>query len=68
MTWQEYDVTVNTIIENAFLNKKKTVKIDEERIVDLENMLQKRIDNSNRNRYVKRIGSMPVNSLLVMVN
>ena len=60
ITWQEYEVEVAAVIEEGFVNKKKTIKIDEERFIDFENMLQRRIDNSARNRYIKRVGPIPV--------
>jgi hypothetical protein len=60
VTWQEYDSNVSALIEEGFVNKKKTIKIDEERIIDLDNMLQRRVDDSTRSRYVKRVGSIPV--------
>lgn len=60
VTWQEYDSEVASVIEEGFVNKNKTIKIDEERFIDFENMLQRRFDNNSRNRYIKRVGPIPV--------
>jgi hypothetical protein len=58
--WVEYSKAVCEKIEQAYINREKTVKVDDERQVDILNMIQYRIDDPNKQRYVKRRGDKPV--------
>jgi len=52
--WVKYEPDVIEKLEVAHDKKQKTVKIDSERYVDLQNMVQKRYDNVDKKRAVKR--------------
>jgi len=52
--WVLYDDATADKIERAYQAKKPDVKVDDERFVDITNMLQRRYDDTNRCRNVKR--------------
>jgi len=59
--WKEYDPKTTKKIEKAFKAKEKIAKIDENRYIDLEdtggsgtNFLQRRFDDTNKRRAVRR--------------
>jgi len=52
--WVKYETDIIEKLEVALDKKQKTVKIDTERFVDLQNMVQKRFDNVDKKRAVKR--------------
>jgi len=52
--WIKYEPDIIEKLEVALDKKQKTVKIDTERFVDLQNMVQKRFDNVDKKRAVKR--------------
>eukprot|EP01112_Ceratiomyxa_fruticulosa_P017992 TRINITY_DN5697_c0_g1_i1.p1 TRINITY_DN5697_c0_g1~~TRINITY_DN5697_c0_g1_i1.p1 ORF type:complete len:421 (-),score=99.92 TRINITY_DN5697_c0_g1_i1:143-1405(-) len=56
-TWIEYDADIAEKLEKAWNRKQKTVKIDKERYIDMEDrttMLQRRYDDDSKRRSVKR--------------
>eukprot|EP00026_Physarum_polycephalum_P003269 Phypoly_transcript_03279.p1 GENE.Phypoly_transcript_03279~~Phypoly_transcript_03279.p1 ORF type:complete len:809 (+),score=189.02 Phypoly_transcript_03279:38-2464(+) len=52
--WHKYDKAANLALELAFSQGSDQGRVDDERYVDFENMLQRRFDNENKKRYVKR--------------
>jgi hypothetical protein len=52
--WIQYEDEVSDKIEKAFLKKQKTMKLDDERYLDLEHMLQRRYDDTSKRRAIKR--------------
>jgi len=52
--WTEYDAKVATRLESFWQQGKKEGKVDDERYVDFENMLQRRYDDVMKRRPVKR--------------
>lgn len=52
--WQPYDAATAAALEGEYSAGNKEARVDEERYVDLENMLQRRFDNELKRRYVKR--------------
>ncbi|EGC37994.1 hypothetical protein DICPUDRAFT_149379 [Dictyostelium purpureum] len=52
--WVEYDNKMCKNLEKAFQNNDKKYKVDKERFVDLQNMLQRRCDDESKRRNVKR--------------
>ncbi|KAN0037467.1 hypothetical protein ACTFIV_002818 [Dictyostelium citrinum] len=53
--WVEYDdINMRKKLEKAFANGKKKLKVDNERFVDFQNMLQRRYDDESKRRNLKR--------------
>ncbi|KAN0044661.1 hypothetical protein ACTA71_006180 [Dictyostelium dimigraforme] len=53
--WVEYDdLSMRKKLEKAFASGKKKLKVDEERFVDFQNMLQRRYDDKSKRRNLKR--------------
>jgi hypothetical protein len=53
-TWVPYTPTLNKLLETAHSAGKAKVNVDDERFVDFKNMLQRRIDDPQKRRNVKR--------------
>ncbi|GAM17338.1 hypothetical protein SAMD00019534_005130 [Acytostelium subglobosum LB1] len=52
--WNIYEEGLSVKIEEAFVNNKKRVQIDDDRYIDLEYNAQKRYDDINKMRPIKR--------------
>ncbi|KAK5577210.1 hypothetical protein RB653_002150 [Dictyostelium firmibasis] len=52
--WIGYDLNMNKKLEKAFSKNKKKLKVDNERFVDFQNMLQRRCDDESKRRNLKR--------------
>eukprot|EP01088_Endostelium_zonatum_P002975 TRINITY_DN1391_c0_g1_i2.p1 TRINITY_DN1391_c0_g1~~TRINITY_DN1391_c0_g1_i2.p1 ORF type:complete len:554 (-),score=251.12 TRINITY_DN1391_c0_g1_i2:136-1797(-) len=52
--WVDYSADLNTQLSNAVLTGTTNVRVDSERFVDVENMLQRRYDDVNRRRQVRK--------------
>lgn len=52
--WIKYGAAMNNKLEAGYKRKQKIVKIDNERFVDLQNMLQRRYDDTEKRRKIKR--------------
>eukprot|EP01132_Coremiostelium_polycephalum_P011351 gene11351-13898_t len=52
--WVKYDKSLNRKLEKSFQRNKSKLKIDNERFADLQNMLQRRYDDVNKRRNIKR--------------
>jgi len=52
--WIEYDINMCRLLEEAYKKKEKQFKVDEQRFIDLENMLQRRYDDVSKRRLIKR--------------
>jgi hypothetical protein len=52
--WIPYSKSANKIIENAHAAGKSKIDVDDERFVDLKNMLQRRKDDPMKRRNVRR--------------
>jgi len=53
-TWIEYDKKLTKKLEKAWSKSENEVKIDNERFVDIQNMCQRRYDDPEKKRGVKR--------------
>lgn len=53
-TWVEYDSAASSKFEAARQAGKDEVKVDDERFIDLEHMFQRRYDDVNKRRTIKR--------------
>ncbi|KAH3764436.1 ADP-ribose glycohydrolase MACROD2 [Pelomyxa schiedti] len=54
--WQAYPSKVSNKIEEAFIKHASIVEVDAERYIDFAHGLQRRYDDDERKRYVKRTG------------
>ncbi len=52
--WIQYEDDICEKIEKAYAKKQKTMKLDDERYLDLEHMLQRRYDDTSKLRAIKR--------------
>jgi hypothetical protein len=53
-TWVAYTPTLNKLLETAHSAGKTKINVDDERYVDFKNMLQRRIDDPQKRRNIKR--------------
>eukprot|EP01112_Ceratiomyxa_fruticulosa_P015301 TRINITY_DN4477_c0_g2_i3.p1 TRINITY_DN4477_c0_g2~~TRINITY_DN4477_c0_g2_i3.p1 ORF type:complete len:266 (+),score=62.18 TRINITY_DN4477_c0_g2_i3:365-1162(+) len=53
-TWVDYSDDLSAKLEKAYKKKQKTAKVDKQRFVDFENMLQRRYDDTTKRRAIKR--------------
>ena len=54
-TWIEYDSKTSELLENGHKAGLARVEVDSERFVDIKNLLQRRYDDPNKRRTVKRV-------------
>ncbi|KAF2072609.1 hypothetical protein CYY_006068 [Polysphondylium violaceum] len=52
--WIKYDKTMAKKLEKSFQNNDHELKVDKERFVDFQNMLQRRYDDNSKRRNIKR--------------